>query len=353
MTASALDGWRYAAGSAARVAWFAGHYLALRRMTTAFHTRDGEPFRPNAPWPSRDELIAAMRGLFAKDWANIDAGVYAPPREALSPSWLAKSRAFFRDARAVDARRKDGIADDVPEAEGLPRYYRQNFHFQSGGWLTEESARLYDFQVETLFAGTADAMRRQALRPIALELKGRDQRQCMLVDVACGTGRFLAEVKHNWPRLPVVGVDLSAPYLARAKRTLAEWSRADLVEGAAEDLPLPDAQADIVTCIYLFHELPPKLRARVAAEIARVLKPGGLFVLVDSLQTGDTPALDALLEAFPVAFHEPYYANYAKADLARLFGAAGLRLESQENAYLSKIMAFRKEGTADARPSGH
>ena len=39
-----------------------------------------------------------------------------------------------------------------------------------------------------------------------------------------------------------------------------------------------------VTCVYLFHELPGDVRRAVAAEMARVLRPGGLVVLVDSIQ---------------------------------------------------------------------
>ena len=52
------------------------------------------------------------------------------------------------------------------------------------------------------------------------------------------------------------------------------------------------------------------MRRRVTAEIARILKPGGLFVFVDSLQWGDVEAYDGLLEAFPQRFHEPYYLDY-------------------------------------------
>ena len=48
-----------------------------------------------------------------------------------------------------------------------PDYYLQNFHFQSGGWLTEDSAHRYDTQVEVLFKGTANAMRRMALPELA------------------------------------------------------------------------------------------------------------------------------------------------------------------------------------------
>jgi SAM-dependent methyltransferase len=53
-------------------------------------------------------------------------------------------------------------------------------------------------------------------------------------------------------------------------------------------------------------ELPPEVRRTVIREAARVLKPGGRLIL-DSLQRGDEPAYDAMLERFPQFYHEPYY----------------------------------------------
>lgn len=47
-----------------------------------------------------------------------------------------------------------------------------------------------------------------------------------------------------------------------------------------------------VTCIYLFHELPPDVRTKVAQELARVVKPGGMVVVTDSAQMGDRPLWD-------------------------------------------------------------
>lgn len=163
-----------------------------------------------------------------------------------------------------------------------------------------------------------------------------------VLDLACGTGAFLAEIKHNYPRLAVTGIDLSAPYLAVARRRLAAWSRVTLAAANAEALPLADASVDIVTCVYLFHELPHRARQRVAGEIRRVLKPGGRVICVDSLQTGDEPDYDAMLDWFPVAFHEPYYASYLREDLARLFGP-NLPPVDATPAYLSKVLSFRRQ----------
>jgi ubiquinone/menaquinone biosynthesis C-methylase UbiE len=60
-----------------------------------------------------------------------------------------------------------------------------------------------------------------------------------------------------------------------------------------------DGSQDALISIFTFHELPPKVRRAVLRECARVLQPGGRLVLVDSLQFGDQPDYDELLELFP------------------------------------------------------
>jgi hypothetical protein len=72
--------------------------------------------------------------------------------------------------------------------------------------------------------------------------------------------------------------------------------------------------------------------------MARVLRPGGLVVFVDSLQFGDEPAFDGLLDLFPAAYHEPYYADYVRHDMAALFADAGLRPVSAARAHMSKVV---------------
>ncbi len=178
----------------------------------------------------------------------------------------------------------------------MPDYYTQNFHYQSGGWLTAELAQVYDVQVETLFFGAAGAMRRQAIPPIAEFVRGRDQRQLRLLDVACGSGRFLGQLAQAFPAMPLTGSDMSQAYLDEAARFLHGRRNVTFQQANAETLPFADGGFDIVTCVYLFHELPNEVRRRVTSEIARILKPGGLFVFVDSLQWGDVEGYDGLLK---------------------------------------------------------
>lgn len=340
---------RYAAAQGARVAWYMGQYLLARRISGPFN-RPGEPkFQPQSEEGDPQRIRAAFLDLFAKDRANIEAGLYPAPEDVgveKALSALRNSARFFRDLPRVDARRLHRDGAEVREAakgEGrYPTYYLQNFHYQTGGWLSRESARLYDTQVEVLFGGAADAMRRISLGSLARALKGRDQRRVRLIDLACGNGRFLSQVLAAFPRIPATGLDLSPDYCAEARARLAPWPQVDVLTGAVEQAPFDAASFDAATCIFLFHELPPRVRRGVAREIARILKPGGVLIFADSIQTGDAADLNRMLEYFPIGFHEPYYGSYLKENLVALFEEAGLVHEETEFAFLSKVMRFRK-----------
>jgi ubiquinone/menaquinone biosynthesis C-methylase UbiE len=212
--------------------------------------------------------------------------------------------------------------------------------------MTEESAERYDTQVEVLFNGTANAIRRQALPQLQEIFAGRDQRKLRLLDIGCGTGRFIDQVKQVWPRLPCMGLDLSEPYIGYARRHLRRWAVTNLLVAKAEAIPMADASCDAVTSIFMFHELPPEVRRVVFGECARVLKPGGRFVLLDSLQRGDRPDYDVLLELFPQNYHEPFYSTYITERFEGLAESSGLTQIRNFNAFISKVMVFDKAGAS-------
>jgi ubiquinone/menaquinone biosynthesis C-methylase UbiE len=335
----------YDVGQGARVAWFLGHSLVAERVAPPIT----EPIEIEGKLPTRAQMLGDLVRLMRRDRANIAAGHYRAPRDLVADPRAAwrQSRRFLADLGPIDRRRRAKRHDDWGEAAGstdrrYPPYFLQNFHYQTDGYLSERSAELYDFQVEVLFNGAADAMRRQALVAIGEHLRDRRIAGQPLLDVACGTGRFLSFVKHNWPRLPVTGLDLSGPYLRKARRNLEPWSWVRLVEGAAERLPFADGSFALASCIFLFHELPREVRAAVAAEMARVLRPGGRLVFVDSFQPGDWPGFEGLLELFPHAYHEPYFLDYVRQDLAALFAERGLVPVRSERAYMSKVMVLDK-----------
>jgi len=343
----------YGATQLPRVAWYVGQGMLLRQLSRTAARRastgDSRSTGNDVLIPERRSIYDRMAALLRKELANIEAGIYPLPadHDGSLLDRLDRSRLFFTDLPQVYRRRKKREHAEVRNDETIgrrPAYYLQNFHFQSGGWMTEDSAKRYDTQVEILFKGMANAMRRQALPPLHELFRGRDQRSLRFLDVACGSGRFLDFVKQSWPRMPAVGIDLSEPYLAEARRHLRRWCWLDLVLGDGEAIPLSDASQDAVTCIFTFHELPPRVRRAFFHEFARVLKPGGRFVLIDSLQLGDEPDYDGMLESFPRNFHEPYYASYLREDFPGIAASSGLRHRDDEKAFVSKVMVFDKPG---------
>lgn len=342
---------RYVAAQGLRSAWYGGQYAIARRRSAGFN-RPGEPIFK----PEHDFKLAALRAayfdLFRQDRINIETGLYPDPvsremRVRDLPKAVARARAFFRDVPDVDRRRVDRDGTEIRKASEtdlsrFPPYYRQNFHYQTDGWLSDESAEIYDHQVEALFTGAGDAMRRAALAELAMELKGRDQRYAEVLDLACGTGRFMAQVLNAFPRLKLSGLDLSPNYSELARREVRSWPQVEVIEGQAEALPLEDEAFDTIVSIFLFHELPPRIRPKVIAEAARVLKPGGTFIVADSLQFGDNTKLDGILEYFPEGFHEPYYKGYLAWDFAPAMAKAGFTLERTNLAFLTKVNVWRK-----------
>ena len=343
-----LDAARYALGQGAHVLWRTAQFAAIRRLA-APATQPGEaPYAQKAPRAAPDGVTQAYFDAFRADAAQIRAGTYQLPPQFRRPPHLSAAlrefAALIRDAREVAAAKSanDWRLPLEKRVQGMPSYYLRRFHFQTDGWLSDESARLYDAQVEALFMGAAAAMRRQALAVLARILEDRDPRSVHLVDLATGAGALLEDALDNHPALSATAIDLSANYLRFAQRRLKRYRKVRIVNALAESIPLSDESADIVMCCYLFHELPKAVRREVVGEISRILKPGGSFVLIDAIQTGDDPRLDSMLENFPREFHEPYYSGYMRENLEALGAPVDLRLIDERLSFLTKTSHFLK-----------
>ena len=255
------------------------------------------------------------------------------------------------DLRSIWARadrKKYQDFDRDIQTEGYPNYYVQNFHHQTGGYLSDLSANLYDLQVEILFGGSADAMRRRILAPLKAGLQAFSDvpaKQIRILDTACGTARTLRAIRAMLPQASLFGVDLSDAYLRKANEQLADMpgSLVQLLEGNIEELPYVDNYFHAVTCVFLFHELPPAVRQNAIAECYRVLKPGGTFIICDSVQVSDSPELEAMMHMFYETFHEPYYRSYMEDDLIDRLNKAGFaEVLPTEVHFMSKYLVAKK-----------
>ncbi len=80
-------------------------------------------------------------------------------------------------------------------------------------------------------------------------------------------------------------VELSESYCEHLRRTLD--GDAEIVQADATSMPFPDARFSGVVCFTMLHHIPsPELQDKLLAEVARVLRPGGVFAGTDSLGTG-------------------------------------------------------------------
>lgn len=97
-----------------------------------------------------------------------------------------------------------------------------------------------------------------------------------VVDLGCGTAQLTDDLRKRFGSATVVGVDLSGDMLAAARKRLGA-AAPPLVKGNVYALPLATGGVDLLTSTISYHwYLEP---ARALAEIRRVVKPGGRFVL--------------------------------------------------------------------------
>jgi ubiquinone/menaquinone biosynthesis C-methylase UbiE len=295
----------------------------------------------------REEARRRFRALLERDLGNVGAGLY--PRALLFQipfvTYAGALPKIVRDVprllRRMRARDYRDLPPDIDLAR-YPPYYRQNFHWQTDGYLSRRSAEMYDLTVELLFLGTADIMRRQVIPPISRFLAEDKRSKPRLLDVGCGTGHTLRQIATAHPDLGLFGVDLSSYYLQVARKVLSDFHNVCLVTENGEGLPFTDGCFDIVTSVFLFHELPEDARLCVIAEIYRVLRPGGLLVIEDSIQVADSAKLAILMSQFAEDHHEPYYQDYVRNDLAAPLQEGGFDIESVEPHYVSKVIIARK-----------
>ncbi|MEX0589308.1 MAG: methyltransferase domain-containing protein [Cyanobium sp.] len=313
---------------------------------------DGTPKTVPVPPELLGRLKQAMEVLQERDWQEAEQGLYPASLLFDAPwlDWASRYPLVWLDMPSTWTRRSERNVRDMPpnvDAENYPDYYLQNFHHQTDGYLSDHSAALYDLQVEILFNGTAEPMRRRVLAPLLRGIRGfadRPPGQVRVLDVATGTGRTLRQIRGALPKAQLVGLDLSSAYLRQANKWLSQipGELPQLVQGNGETMPFAEATFQGLTCVFLMHELPGEARQNVIDEAFRVLEPGGVVVVADSVQLADSPQFSAVMENFRRVFHEPYYRDYISDDIEARLRQAGFDGITAESHFMTRIWTARK-----------
>lgn len=306
-----------------------------------------------------DQALHTLR----QDYENVTRGTYKLPWDLTlqhSSQNVFSVLKLLGTFSRMSQRQADNMLQSEPDIsvwlDGafFPKYYKQTYHFQADGWMSSDSANIYDAQTELFFTGLQDAMERTAFCAMSPYIReAKPTRKLNIVEVAAGTGRFATFTRDNWPQADYVISDLSPFYLQKARENMNYWEKTQgkkysnlgsvrYVHAPGEKLPLKSASADILYAVYVFHELPPEARRAVINEAARVLKPGGLFVLTDSVQRGDRVLEDFDLASFG-DFNEPWYRTYIDENFGDVVCSSGNfepYLKNQN--LLTKTLSFKR-----------
>lgn len=136
-------------------------------------------------------------------------------------------------------------------------------------------AARYDDFTRVFSFGMDAGWKRQLMAEVAPETHAD-----VAVDLACGTGDLAAAAAQRWPTAQVVAFDVSRPMVHRAvPRLAARGTRVPVGVGDMVALPLRDRSVDVVTVGYGIRNAPTPDQA--LAEIARVLRSGGVLLVLD------------------------------------------------------------------------
>ena len=112
------------------------------------------------------------------------------------------------------------------------------------------------------------------------------------VDLGCGAGRNVGELLKRYPKAHVTGVDYSDLSVEKSKdynKTMIETGRCEVVQGDVSDLKLPADAFDLATAFETIYFWPGL--EKCFAQVAKVLKPGGYFMICNESDGTDATGL--------------------------------------------------------------
>ncbi|WP_042370847.1 class I SAM-dependent methyltransferase [Streptacidiphilus neutrinimicus] len=164
-----------------------------------------------------------------------------------------------------------------------------------------------------------------------------------VLEIGCGTGNLSVRAKRAHPGVELTGSDPDPLALAVAERKAAGLDGIRFERGYAQRLPYSDAGFDRVLSALMLHHLDDEAKAATAAEVRRVLRPGGSLHLVDFTGTKHGPH-GYLASRLMKSGHFSAESAEPGDDILRLLATAGLDatlVATRRHRFLGRVGYYR------------
>jgi ubiquinone/menaquinone biosynthesis C-methylase UbiE len=174
-----------------------------------------------------------------------------------------------------------------PDLE-IPDYARHEIHVQPGGYVGEPLAgHVYHYGTNSFYLGwnDQDEVYYARAKELTLPEDGKVER---ILDLGSCVGQYPLALKDTYPQAEVWGIEVGEP-LVRYAHTRAVELGVDVhfAQRLAEDTKFPDGYFDVVSAHIVFHEVSDEGAANIIREAARIIRPGGVFDIIDFKTGGD------------------------------------------------------------------
>lgn len=161
-----------------------------------------------------------------------------------------------------------------------------------------------------------------------------------VLEIGCGTGNLAIRAKKSQPRISVIGSDPDPLALKRASRKAAGRSGIRFEQGYAQRLPYADGEFDRVLSSMMLHHLDSDAKAAAAAEVFRVLRPGGRLHVVD--MGGNMTPHDGLSARF--VLRSPLSAGNLGDEILKLLRETGFdcaEVDTHRQRFVGRLTYYR------------
>lgn len=293
---------------------------------------------PTPPAHSGKPESGCLDPAAVRDWANLTLPETWPDRGR--GGWPGRMLRIF--SHPFRRRSKVDLPEAVPGAEKIPAYALLEFHHLPNGNYSRSLTRGYITGFENAMLGETRRVRTRMVE----DLSGFRS----ILDIGCGGGQLVGALAAEG-RTDVWGLDPS-PYLL--KHAASDYPDGRFAQGIMEEIPFEAARFEAATVVFVFHEVPPPYIRRGLAEIARVLKPGGKFLVAEPSPAHFRARLPQAVRRFgwrglwfwslARMVHEPYVRAWHALDFQQEAHTHGLIADTIDEGMPIKYWSFRKAG---------